>query len=90
MEKDKKVTAEYVNNKMESMVSAMFDTMMETEERLKNLERKYYELSPKNFVSLHQPSVQNATFVNSARKKLRSSFIEQWLNLHLCAVQLLC
>ena len=44
MEKDKKVTAEYVNNKMESMVSAMFDIMMETEERLKNLERKYYEL----------------------------------------------
>jgi len=38
MEKDKKVTAEYVNNKMESMVSAMFDTMMETEERLKNLD----------------------------------------------------
>ena len=35
---DKKVTAEYVNDKMESITSALFDTMMETEERLKNLE----------------------------------------------------
>ena len=42
--KETKVTAEYVNDKMESMVSAMFDTIMETEERLKNLELKYHEL----------------------------------------------
>ena len=47
MEKDKKVTAEYVNNKMESMVSAMFDTMMETEERLKNLETRWSMVATK-------------------------------------------
>lgn len=41
---DKEVTAEYVNDKVESMVSALFDTISETEERLKNLEQKYYEL----------------------------------------------
>ena len=42
--KDTEVTAEYVNDKGESMVSALFDTISETEERLKNLEQKYYEL----------------------------------------------
>ena len=41
---DKTVTAEYVNDKMESMVAALFDTIQETEERLRNLEQKYYEL----------------------------------------------
>lgn len=41
---DEEVTAEYVNDKVESMVSALFDTISETEERLKNLEQKYYEL----------------------------------------------
>ena len=41
---DKTVTVEYVNDKMESMVAALFDTIQETEERLRNLESKYYEL----------------------------------------------
>ena len=41
---DKNVTAEYVNDKLESFTSALFDTLSETEERLRNLEQKYYEL----------------------------------------------
>ena len=41
---DKNVTAEYVNDKLESFTSALFDTLSETEEPLRNLEQKYYEL----------------------------------------------
>ena len=41
---DKNVTAEYVNDKLHSFTSALFDTLSETEERLRNLEQKYYEL----------------------------------------------
>ena len=36
---DKNVTAEYVNDKLESFTSALFDTLSETEERLRNLEQ---------------------------------------------------
>ena len=36
--RDKVIDVNYVNNKMESMLSAMFDTLGETEERLKNME----------------------------------------------------
>ena len=41
---DKNVTAEYVNDKLESFTSALFDTLSETEERLRNLEQndQYY------------------------------------------------
>ena len=41
---DKNVTAEDVNDKIESFTSALLDTLSETEERLRNLEQKYYEL----------------------------------------------
>ena len=45
MAKDKaKIDVNYVNNKMESMLSAMFDTLGETEERLKNLENEIFSL----------------------------------------------
>ena len=42
--KDTKVTAEYVNKKMEGMMSAIFDTIGENEERLKNIEKRIFEL----------------------------------------------
>tara|TARA_B100000683_G_C12441074_1_gene536100 strand:+ start:730 stop:888 length:159 start_codon:yes stop_codon:yes gene_type:complete len=42
--KESEVTLDYVNDKVESMVSALFDTLSETEERLRNLEQKYHEL----------------------------------------------
>tara|TARA_Y100001951_G_scaffold101593_1_gene106747 strand:- start:708 stop:899 length:192 start_codon:yes stop_codon:yes gene_type:complete len=39
------ITPEYVNNKMESMLAAFFDTLEETETRMKNLEKRVYELT---------------------------------------------
>jgi hypothetical protein len=42
--RDKVIDVNYVNNKMESMLSAMFDTLGETEERLKNMEMEIFNL----------------------------------------------
>ena len=45
MAKDKtKIDVNYVNNKMESMLAAMFDTLGETEERLKMMELEIFKL----------------------------------------------
>lgn len=41
---DKDVTPDYVNKKLESMMSAIFDTLGETEERIKEVERQIIEL----------------------------------------------
>ena len=38
------VTPEYVNKKMESMMSALFDTIEDFEDRVKVLEKQVYEL----------------------------------------------
>ena len=43
-EEKKVIDVNYVNNKMESMLSAMFDTLGETEERLKNMEMEIFNL----------------------------------------------
>ena len=40
----KEVTPEYVNKKLESMMSAIFDTIGENEERMKNIEKRLFEL----------------------------------------------
>tara|TARA_B110000977_G_C11038811_1_gene478105 strand:+ start:1300 stop:1512 length:213 start_codon:yes stop_codon:yes gene_type:complete len=39
------ITPEYVNNKMESLMSALFDTIGENEERIKDLEAQVWKLS---------------------------------------------
>lgn len=41
---DKDVTPDYVNKKLESMMSAIFDTLGEMEERQKELERHIIEI----------------------------------------------
>lgn len=41
---DKNVTPDYVNKKLESMMSAIFDTLGEMEERQKELERHIIEI----------------------------------------------
>jgi len=41
---DKDVTPDYVNKKLESMMSAIFDTLGEMEERQKELERQIIEI----------------------------------------------
>tara|TARA_S200000501_G_scaffold175997_2_gene165687 strand:- start:3963 stop:4142 length:180 start_codon:yes stop_codon:yes gene_type:complete len=38
------ITPEYVNKKLESMMSAIFDTIGENEERMKNIEKRLFEL----------------------------------------------
>ena len=42
--KKDEVTPEYVNKKLESMMSAIFDTIGENEERMKNIEKRLFEL----------------------------------------------
>ena len=42
--KKDEVTPEYVNKKLESMMSAIFDTIGENEDRMKNIEKKLFEL----------------------------------------------
>ena len=42
--RDKVIDVNYVNNKMESMLAAMFDTLGETEERLKMMENEIFKL----------------------------------------------
>tara|TARA_Y100001951_G_C11261287_1_gene252690 strand:- start:323 stop:508 length:186 start_codon:yes stop_codon:yes gene_type:complete len=44
-DRDTSVTPEYVNQKMESVIAALCDTMGETEERMRNLEKQVYELT---------------------------------------------
>ena len=42
--KKDEVTPEYVNKKLESMMSAIFDTIGENEDRMKNIEKRLFEL----------------------------------------------
>ena len=42
--KKNEVTPEYVNKKLESMMSAIFDTIGENEDRMKNIEKRLFEL----------------------------------------------
>ena len=43
-QKEAEVTPGYVNRKMESMMSALFDTIEDFENRVKELEKQVYEL----------------------------------------------
>ena len=43
-EKDKKVTPEYVNNKMEHMLTAIYDVIEENEHRMRKMEKVIFEL----------------------------------------------
>ena len=43
-EKDKKVTPEYVNNKMEHMLTAIYDVIEENEHRMRKMEKVLFEL----------------------------------------------
>ena len=38
------ITPEYVHKKLESMMSAIFDTIGENEDRMKNIEKRLFEL----------------------------------------------
>lgn len=38
-----KITPEYLNKKMESMMAALYDTIEETEKRLRNMEKLIHE-----------------------------------------------
>ena len=40
----KDVSPDYLNGKLESMMAAIYDTLGETEERLKNIEKIIFEL----------------------------------------------
>ena len=39
------ITPEYINRKMENLMSALFDTIGENEERIKDLEAQVWKLS---------------------------------------------
>ncbi len=43
--RDNEVDAAYVNKKMENLMAALFDTIGEQEERLKDLEKQVWKLS---------------------------------------------
>ena len=43
-EKDKKVTPEYVNNKMGHMLTAIYDVIEENEHRMRKMEKVLFEL----------------------------------------------
>ena len=45
--RDNEIDAKYVNNKMESLMAALFDTIGENEERIKDLELQVFELTKK-------------------------------------------
>jgi|TARA_R110000851_G_scaffold46427_1_gene112895 hypothetical protein len=45
--RNNKITAEYVNNKMENLMAALFDTIGENEERIKDLELQVWKLTEK-------------------------------------------
>ena len=40
---ENKITPEYLNKKMESMMAALYDTIEETEKRLRNMEKLVHE-----------------------------------------------
>ena len=42
------ITPNYLNKKLESMMSAVFDHIGETEERIKNLEKEIFKLRNEN------------------------------------------
>ena len=44
-QKKGEVTPDYVNRKMESMMSALFDTIEDFERRVKNLEKQVFSLT---------------------------------------------
>ena len=43
-EKDKKITTDYVNKKMESMLTAIYDVIEENEHRMRKMEQVIFEL----------------------------------------------
>jgi len=43
--RDNEIDAKYVNNKMESLMAALFDTIGENEERIKDLELQVFKLT---------------------------------------------
>ena len=40
-----KITPEYVNNKLEQILSALFDTLEENEDRIKHMEAQVHKLT---------------------------------------------
>ena len=44
MEKEKNITPEYVNNKMEHMLTAIYDVIEENEHRMRKMEQVIFEL----------------------------------------------
>ena len=45
--RNNEIDAKYVNNKMESLMAALFDTIGENEERIKDLEYQVHKLTQK-------------------------------------------
>ena len=45
--RNSEITADYVNKKMEGLMSALFDTIGENEERIKDLEEQVWRLTEK-------------------------------------------
>ena len=45
--RNEKITTDYLNRKMEGMMSALFDTLGESEERIKDLELQVWKLTEK-------------------------------------------
>lgn len=43
-EKDKEVSTDYLNNKLESMMTAIFDSLEEMEIRMRNIEKLFFEM----------------------------------------------
>ena len=46
--KETNITPEYLNRKMESMMAALYDTVEETEKRLRNMEKQVFNLKQEN------------------------------------------
>lgn len=46
--KETNLTPEYLNRKMESMMAALYDTVEETEKRLRNMEKQVFNLKQEN------------------------------------------
>ena len=42
--KETNITPEYLNRKMESMMAAIYDSVEQTEKRLKNIEKQVFEI----------------------------------------------
>ena len=45
--RNNEITTDYLNRKMEGMMSALFDTLGENEERIKDLELQVWKLTEK-------------------------------------------